>query len=406
VGSLSGKTVVLCVTGSVAAYKAAWVARLLVAAGADVRPVVTEAGARFLGPVTLSGLTGHRVESDMWDASYSGEKHVDLAALADVVVVAPATADTLSRLAHGRADDLVAAIALCATCPVVVAPAMHPAMWSHPATQANVRALEASGRVARVGPVVGPVASGEVGLGRMAEPEAIAAAVEAALVGRDLAGRTVVVTAGPTYEDIDPVRFLGNRSSGKMGFAIAARAAERGAAVHLVAGPVSLETPRGVTRHDVRSALQMRAALAEALGPDLARADALVMAAAVADYRPATASDRKIKKSGGGMQAIDLAENPDLLAEIGARRARSSPVLVGFALETGSRDDVLAYARKKLAEKRVDVVVANHADASLGRDDNDAALVTAEGADWVGVLAKSALADRILDAVAARLPAR
>ncbi len=402
-GALAGKTVVLCVTGSVAAYKSALLARLLVAAGARVLPVMTEAGARFLGPVTLSGLTGNPVRVDMWDPSYSGEMHVDLAAAADLVIVAPATADCLARLAHGRSDDLVGAVALCAKCTVLVAPAMHPRMWDHPATRANVRALEASDRALLVGPVDGPVASGDTGLGRMAEPEAIAAAAERALGGGDLAGRRLVVSAGPTYEDIDPVRFVGNRSSGKMGFAIAARAAARGAAVTLVAGPVALETPRGVRRVDVRSALEMRAALDAALGGDPG-ADALVMAAAVADYRPASPSAAKIKKSGGGLPAIALAENPDLLAELGAQRGeRARPVLVGFALETGTADDVLAYAARKLSDKRVDLVVANHADASLGRDDNDAALVSADGVARLGVLGKPALADRILDAVLARL---
>jgi phosphopantothenoylcysteine decarboxylase/phosphopantothenate--cysteine ligase len=403
---LAGRTVALCVTGSVAAYKAVEVARLLRKSGAKVLPVMTVSGARFVGPVTLSGICGEPVATGMWDPSFAGELHVHLAARADAVAIVPATADVLARLAQGRADDLVTALALCARGPVLAAPAMHPRMWEHPATQRNVADLARQGRVALVGPVSGDVASGESGVGRMAEPasifEAIAGCVGALKVdgvARDLAGLHVVVTAGPTLEDVDPVRFLGNRSTGKMGFALAERAAARGAEVTLVAGPVSLPTPPGrVKRVDVRSALDMREALWEAIGRDLARADVLVMAAAVADHRPADVSPTKIKK-GDARATIELVKNPDLLGEVGIARAGKRPVLVGFAVETAGGDALVTYARRKLVDKRVDLVVANEAAVSFGRDDNRAVLVTADAADALPAASKGAVADVIWDRV-------
>lgn len=397
------RVVALAVTGSVAAYKAVEVARLLVKDGHRVLPLMTSSATRFVGPVTLSGICGEPAATDMWDPSYPGELHVALADRADVVAIVPATADVLARLAAGRADDLVTATALCARSPVLVAPAMHPRMWSHPATQKNVAELARLGRVKMVGPVVGPVASGDVGMGRLEEPAAIARAIEALLAPRDLAGKRVVVTAGPTFEPIDPVRFLGNRSSGKMGFSLAARAAARGASVVLIAGPVALTTPAGVERRDVETAEQMRAALAEALGPDLAGADALVMAAAVADFRPSTATTTKIKKGEGEPPALALAKNPDLIADVAARRTGPRPALVAFALETGGDAEVIAYARNKLVQKRVDLVVANAAHASLGREENRIAFVDARGASPFVTAPKDALADGILDRVASML---
>ncbi len=397
---LSGRTVALCVTGSIAAYKAAALARLLVKAGAKVLPVMTTSAARFLGPVTLAGITGEAVAMDMWDAAVPGELHVRIAERADLVAIVPATADFLARLAQGRADDLAAAVALCTRAPVLAAPAMHPRMWHHPATRRNVATLADDRRVTLVGPVHGEVASGEQGMGRMAEPEAIAEALAALVVpaeAPDLTGVRVTVTAGPTVEDIDPVRFLGNRSSGKMGFAIAERAAARGARVTLIAGPVALETPAGVRRVDVRGALSMRAALWDVLGHDLSKSDALVMAAAVADHRPAFPSETKVKKGDAG--AIDLVKNPDLLAEVGAARKGPRPALVGFAVETGAEDALVAYARKKLDDKRVDFVVANQASESFGRDDGRVTLVTRGGAEPLAVMTKTAIADAVLDRV-------
>ena len=397
-GPLSGRTIALCVTGSIAAYKAVELARLLLKRGARVVPVMTTSASRFVGPVTLAGITGEPVATDMWDPSLPGETHVRIAEKADLVAVVPATADVLARMAQGRADDLVTALVLCARGPVVVAPAMHPRMWDHPATQQNVSQLAAQRRVQLVGPVSGEVASGDVGHGRMAEPEAIVAAITTALSPRDLAGLRVVVTAGPTLEDLDPVRFLGNRSSGKMGFAVAERAAARGADVTLVAGPVSLPTPHGVRRVDVRGAVAMRQALWQAMGLDLSKADALVMAAAVADHRPAEPSASKIKKSDERF-SIDFVRNPDLLAEVGAARVGKRPVLVGFAVETERGQALVAYARRKLGEKKVDLVVANDAGDSFGREDNRATLVTAAEATALPTMTKTSLADVLLDRV-------
>ena len=385
-------TIALAVTGSIAAYKAVEVARLLIKSGATVLPLMTASATRFVGPVTLSGICGEAVATDMWDPSFPGELHVSIADRADAIVIVPATADLLARLATGRADDLVTATALCARGPVVVAPAMHPRMWQHPATQANVTVLR--DRVRFVGPVHGPVASGDVGMGRLADPAAIVAAALEAIAPRDLAGRTIVVTAGPTFEPIDPVRFLGNRSSGQMGFAIAARAAARGARVVLVSGPVALATPPGVERRDVQTTAEMGAALDDVL----VGADALVMAAAVADFRPSTTSTTKLKKGAANEPtAIALAKNPDLIGTIAARRTGPSPKLVAFALETGTDEEVLAYARKKLVAKKVDLVVANAAHESLGKTENRIALVDAAGASTFVAASKTELADRILD---------
>jgi phosphopantothenoylcysteine decarboxylase/phosphopantothenate--cysteine ligase len=377
------------------------VARLLKKAGARVLPLLTRAAKEFVGPQTFSGITGEPVIEDMFDPTFAGEKHVDLGRRADLVLIVPATADLLSRLAAGRADDLVTALVLCASCPIVAAPAMHPRMWTHPATMRNVATIMGDCRVTFVGPVDGEVASGERGMGRLAEPEEIVRAALSELETKDLEGLHIVVTAGPTVEDFDPVRFLGNRSTGKMGFALAERAAARGASVTLVAGPVSLTTPHGVRRIDVRGALAMKAALWDALGTNLDHADALIMSAAVADYRPAETSTTKRKRSAESLE-LKLIPNPDLLAEVGAARHSSQPVLVGFAVETGDDETILKYARGKLAAKRVDMVVANRADEAFGLDDNRATIVTCDGAEPLGVLTKRALADRILDRISAR----
>jgi len=394
-------TIVLAVTGSIAAYKAVEVARLLIKTGAHVLPVLTRAAKEFVGPQTFSGITGHPVADDMFDPTFAGEKHVELGRTADLLLIVPATADLLARIATGRADDLLTALVLCASCPIVAAPAMHPRMWAHPATARNVATILSDRRLSFVGPVDGEVASGERGIGRMAEPEEIVQTALSMLEPRDLLGLRIVVTAGPTVEDIDPVRFLGNRSTGKMGFALAERAAARGADVTLVAGPVSLQTPHGVRRIDVRSALAMKAALWDAIGTNLDKADALIMSAAVADYRPLETSTTKRKRSAQPLD-LKLVPNPDLLAEVGMAKSASKPVLVGFAVETGDDETILEHARKKLEAKRVDIVVANRADEAFGREDNRATIVTREGAEPLGVLSKRALADRILDRTLAR----
>jgi phosphopantothenoylcysteine decarboxylase/phosphopantothenate--cysteine ligase len=408
VSSLKGKTVVLGVTGSIAAYKSVEVARLLVKAGARVEAVLTHSAERFVGAVTLSGITGKAVHRDMWDPSFPGELHVSLADRADAVLVVPATADVLSRFSQGRADDLLTALVLSARGPVLAAPAMHPRMWGHPATRENVDTLARQGRVTLVGPVHGEVASGDVGLGRMADPSSIVAELERVLAetahpspALDLAGVRLLVTAGPTFEPIDPVRFVGNRSSGKMGFSLASAAKRRGAEVTLVAGPVSEPTPDGVTRVDVGTAAELAAAVDRVAGASVDRVDVIVMAAAVADFRVESPSDKKIKKNPGQDELVlRLVKNVDVLAGLGARRGSpSSAVLVGFALETGSDDEILAYARKKLTEKKVDLVVANRADESLGRTTNRIALVGELGATWLPEEDKARLAEAILDEV-------
>jgi phosphopantothenoylcysteine decarboxylase/phosphopantothenate--cysteine ligase len=390
-------TVVLGVTGSIAAYKAAIVARRLLERGVRVVPVMTRAAEEFVGRATFSGLTGEPVLVDAFEPGRGGELHVELGARADAIAVVPATADTIARFASGRAEDLLSATYLCADAPVVIAPAMHPRMWSHPAVARNLELLERDGRVRLVGPVHGVVASGEEGLGRMAEPEDVAAAILAALGPHDLQGLRVVVTAGPTYEDLDPVRYLGNRSTGRMGFAVAERAAARGAHVVLVTGPVSLPTPHGVHRVDVRSAVDMHEALFRVLGPRLADADLLVMSAAVGDYRFAVRHETKLKR-GEAPTTLELRANPDVLAEVASMRQGARPVLVGFAVETAEDDELVELARGKLRKKRVDLVVGNHAEESFGKATNRAALVSEREARWTDTMDKRALADAILDA--------
>jgi phosphopantothenoylcysteine decarboxylase/phosphopantothenate--cysteine ligase len=396
---LAGRRITLCVTGSVAAYKAVLALRLLLKEGAEVEVVLTRSGAEFVGAATFSALTGKAVHTDMFAPGIAGELHVDLAARSDCILIMPATADLLARLVAGRADDVLTATVLCARCPVLCAPAMHPAMWEHPATQRNVAALGADGRVEIIGPVAGEVASGDQGMGRMVEPEVAVAAVLAELCSGDLAGRRVVVTAGPTLEDLDPVRFIGNRSSGKMGFAVAERAAARGAEVTLVSGPVKLLTPSGVERIDVRGAEEMKEALTNAL----VAADLLVMAAAVGDFRPAERIDTKLKRVEGQDLTLSLVQNPDILADIGRARRGERPILIGFAVEADSAERVIAYARDKLDKKRVDLMVANHAADSFGRDTNRATLVSRNTDESLGELSKLALADRILDWAQRRL---
>jgi phosphopantothenoylcysteine decarboxylase / phosphopantothenate---cysteine ligase len=404
-GRLRGKRITLCVTGSVAAYKAVLLLRALKQEGAELEIILSKGGAEFVGAATFAGLTGRAPHTAMFAEHPGGELHVELAQKSDLLLVAPATADVLARLAQGRADDLLTATALCARCPVLVAPAMHPSMWSHPATQRNVQTLVADQRIGFVGPVEGEVASGDVGVGRMAEPDTILSFVVAQLTSGTLRGRHIVVSAGPTAEDIDPVRFISNRSSGKMGFALAERAAAHGAKVTLVAGPVSLPTPAGVTRVDVRSALAMRGAIWQALKPDLSGADALIMTAAVADYRPAETHASKLKR-GVDSIGLELVPNTDLLAELGAARKAELPVLVGFALETEEGERLVAAARGKLAKKRVDLVVANHPDTSIGRESISGSLVGVREAEAFGPVSKRDAADRILDFVAAELDKR
>jgi phosphopantothenoylcysteine decarboxylase / phosphopantothenate---cysteine ligase len=384
--------VLLGVTGGIAAYKAALLARLLEADGADMSVVLTENAARFIGPDTFAALTREPVYSSLWDRP--GEVlHVRLAHESDVAVVAPATANVIAKLAHGLADDLLSATLLEATCPLVVAPAMHTGMWEHEATRANIETLRERGaRI--VGPATGPLAHGDEGIGRLAEPEDIVAGVRAALGPRDLDGRRLVVTAGPTHEPIDPVRFLGNRSTGKMGIAIATAALDRGAAVTLVLGPGTLAPPGRADVVPVETAEDMRDAVLASVDD----ADAVVMAAAVADFRPKQTAGSKLKKDAGVPELI-LEPTPDILAELGERERR--PVLVGFAAET---DDLEASGRSKLASKRLDLVVVNRVGregTGFGSETNEAMILSADGEDeplrtWTKIELASAICDRVV----------
>jgi phosphopantothenoylcysteine decarboxylase/phosphopantothenate--cysteine ligase len=399
-GALAGKRIVLAVTGSIAAYKSVLLARQLTRAGAEVRVILSEAARHFIGEATFTGL-GLRVEGSMWGSP--GESHVTLASWADCVLVAPATADTLARLAAGRADDLLSATVLCSRRALCVAPAMHPAMWAAAATQQNAATLFARG-AHFIGPVEGEVASGEVGLGRMAEPEQILLGLVRAVHGPGrLGGRHVVVTAGPTREALDPVRALTNLSSGRMGYAVAAALVARGADVTLISGPVALPPPDGVRLMPVESALDMQGALDAALGPQLDGADALIMAAAVADYRPLSQATHKLKR-GSEPLVLQLTPNPDLLADIGKRRTTARPVLVGFALESAEGDALVGLGRRKLIEKRVDMVVANST-SGLSGDENQVQLVTPVDCTRLERMSKAKVAGHIVDWLTARLDA-
>lgn len=379
--------------GGIAAFKSVILVRELQRRGAEVRVTMTPSATRFVGPITFTGLTAQPPVVDLWDPSYRGEVHVELGEWADAGVVAPATMNLLGRAAAGLANDAVLATIACMRGPVLYAPAMHTRMWSQASTQRSVQLLREGG-AAFVGPVEGELASGEVGAGRMSEPDAIADAVMRLIGNRDFVDRRVLISAGPTFEDLDPVRFLGNRSSGKMGFAIASAAARRGARVTLVAGPSSQPTPFGVERVDVRSAREMHAAITQRQAVDV-----VIMAAAVADYRPVETAAHKIKKSDGPM-TIELERNPDILAELGASRKGARPILVGFALET---EDVVAHAREKLERKGADLIVANHAAQAFGGDRNEVTLVDASASTSLEPASKLAVADAILDRVATLL---
>ncbi|MFN3598055.1 MAG: bifunctional phosphopantothenoylcysteine decarboxylase/phosphopantothenate synthase [Rubricoccaceae bacterium] len=420
---LAGRRLVLGVSGSIAAYKAPDLLRLLVRAGAEVQPVLTAAAARFVTPLTLSTLAGREALQAIFPdtGADTWTRHVELGLWADGVVVAPASAQTLARLAGGFCDTMLDAVVLSARCPVLVAPAMDHDMWRHPATQANVARLEGFGYTV-VPPARGPLASGLSGDGRLPEPEALVPRIAAWLAAnprrtppddpggnpahgdpaRDkpasgpLAGRHVLVTAGPTREALDPVRFLSNGSTGTMGFALAAAAARRGARVTLVAGPVALPTPPGVDRRNVTSADEMLAAALAA-----ADADLVIAAAAVSDYAPAEPSARKLKKTDDDL-VLRLRRTPDVLATLG-RQKRDGQTLVGFALET---HDAEAHARDKLARKRLDwiaVNVAGEEGAGFGTGTNRLVLLSAEGRRVdLGKAPKTALADAMLDAVLAQ----
>ncbi|MFJ5637487.1 bifunctional phosphopantothenoylcysteine decarboxylase/phosphopantothenate--cysteine ligase CoaBC [Streptomyces goshikiensis] len=397
--------VVLGVSGGIAAYKACELLRRLTESGHEVRVVPTAASLNFVGEATWAALSGNPAGTQVWETVHE-VPHVRIGQGADLVVVAPATADMLAKAAHGLADDLLTNTLLTARCPVVFAPAMHTEMWEHPATQENVATLRRRGAVV-IEPAVGRLTGKDTGKGRLPDPEEIYEVCRRVLArgaaGPDLAGRHVVISAGGTREPLDPVRFLGNRSSGKQGYALARTAAARGARVTLVAANTALPDPAGVDVVRVGTALQLREAVLGAA----ADADAVVMAAAVADFRPAVYADGKIKKKDGQEPApVNLVRNPDILAEISAERAREGQIVVGFAAET---DDVLANGRTKLARKGCDLLVVNEVGETktFGSEENEAVILASDGTETpVAHGPKEALADAIWDQVAARLARR
>jgi phosphopantothenoylcysteine decarboxylase/phosphopantothenate--cysteine ligase len=393
---LNDRRILLIVSGSVAAYKALDLTRLLRKAGASVTAVLTAGGARFVTKEALAGITGQRVHDDLW-AAEAEIGHIRLARLPDLVVVAPASADLLAKMANGLADDLASTILLATRAPILVAPAMNPAMWDHPATRANLAALASRG-VRVVGPGVGAMAEPESGPGRLSEPAEIMVAVEALLApgARPLAGRHALVTAGPTHEPIDPVRYIANRSSGKQGYAIAAALAALGARVTLVSGPVGLPDPSGVTVARVESAREMLAACEAALPADIA-----VMAAAVADWRVAREATQKLKKApGAAAPVLEMALNPDILATL-SHHARRPGLVVGFAAETES---VVEHATAKRLRKGCDWIVANDVSGDvMGGDRNTVHLVTAAGVEDWPEMPKPAVADRLAARIAEAL---
>jgi phosphopantothenoylcysteine decarboxylase/phosphopantothenate--cysteine ligase len=394
---LAGRQIAVGITGSVAAYKAADLVSKLRQAGAEVEVVMSPAAVQFIAPLTLQSLSGRAVVVDMFAAA-EAEAHVEVARRADALVIAPATADCLANLAHGQTPDMVTLTALATAAPVVVAPAMDHQMWEHPATRANVAALRERG-VVFAGPESGRLATGRTGMGRLAEPPVIIATLLMALGARDgdLRGRRIVVSAGGTQEPIDPVRYVGNRSSGKMGFAIAEAARDRGARVTLVTGPVALTTPPGVERVDVRTVQEMLAALKQAT----VMSDAIVMAAAPADFRPGDPAAQKLKKAPGQETlTLTLVKNPDIIATLPGGGVR-----VGFAAETENlRENAIA----KIAAKRLDFIVANDVTAAgsgFGTDTNQVTFFHADGrVEELPLLPKYAVAHAILDRVADRLP--
>ena len=392
---LNSRRVLLGVTGGIAAYKSADLVRRLRDAGAEVRVVMSHGATAFITPLTFQAVSGNPVHTELLDeAAEAGMGHIELARWADQVLVAPATANFIARLAHGLADDLLSTICLATAAPVALAPAMNQQMWSNPATRANCELLEQRG-IDLIGPASGAQACGETGPGRMVEPSEL---VKALAASREsvLAGMHVLVTAGPTYEDIDPVRFIANRSSGRMGFAIAQAARDAGARVSLVAGPVALETPQGIERTDVRSAREM----CDVVLKLAVSADVFISVAAVADYRPARPAAQKLKK-GLPRQKVELVANPDIVSEVAA--LEGGPLTVGFAAET---EKLKEHALEKLSCKRLDMIAANRvgqAGSGFESDHNEILLLTPSGEQNLGKGSKRKLAQLLIEAVASRL---
>lgn len=391
---LQNRRIILGISGGIAAYKAAELTRLLVKAGAEVRVVMTQAAEAFIAPQTLQALSGNEVRSALFDPAHEAAMgHIELARWADLILIAPASANTLARLAHGLADELLSTICLASPSPVMAAPAMNQQMWAHPATQQNVSLLTQRG-IRLIGPARGEQACGDVGPGRMEEPATIFAAVVDHFHTDHLAGRKLLITLGPTREPLDPVRFLSNRSSGKMGMALARAAVSAGAEVVIIAGPTTLPEPQGVKRINVETAAQIHHhAMQEAQGKDI-----FIATAAVSDYRPADISSQKIKKSNEQI-ALTLVKNPDILADVSA--AFPALFCVGFAAET---HELEKHARNKLANKRLDMIAANPVNDGLGfdRDDNSLEVFWPEGHQSLPVTSKQQLAAALIELIAKR----
>jgi phosphopantothenoylcysteine decarboxylase/phosphopantothenate--cysteine ligase len=391
--SLGGKRILLVIGGGIAAYKSLDLIRRLRERGASVRCIMTQGAQHFVTPLAASAISGQRTHTDLFDREDEADiGHIKLARDADAVVVAPATANLMAKMAGGHADDLASTVLLATTLPILIAPAMNVRMWLHPATQRNLATLRADG-VRVVGPNEGAMAEAEFGPGRMAEPLEIAAALEALVAPAQgpLAGRRVLITSGPTHEPIDPVRYIANRSSGKQGHAIARAAAEAGAAVTLISGPVAIPDPEGVRTVHVESAREMLRAVEAALPADIG-----IFAAAVADWRTAGEAAEKMKKDGGALPQLHLVENPDILATIAHRKEGRPPLVVGFAAETGN---VIPYAQAKLARKGCDLIVANDVSPEggvMGGDRNTVHLVSAAGVETWPTLGKDEVARRLV----------
>ena len=395
---LTDKHILLIVSGGIAAFKALDLVRRLKERGARVTPVLTTGGAQFVTPLSLSALSGAKVYQDLFDLTDEAEMgHIELSRAADLIVVAPATADLMAKMAGGQADDLASTLLLATDTPVLIAPAMNVRMWDHPATQRNLATLKGDG-ILTVGPNQGDMACGEYGYGRMAEPLEIVDVISAALADGPLKGRHVLVTSGPTHEPIDPVRYIANRSSGAQGTAIAKALVALGARVTFVSGPASVPPPVGVDLRPVETAQEMLDAVMAALP-----ADAAVFAAAVADWRVASASDRKIKKEAGALPQLTFAENPDILAHVAGLRQGRPTLVVGFAAET---NDVLAHATAKRARKGCDWIVANDVSPEtgiMGGSENAVTIITAEGTEEWPRMGKDAVASRLAARIAARI---
>lgn len=395
-GELDGRHLLLGVTGGVAAFKACELARELQRRGATVQVAMTEAATRFIGTATFQALTGRPVYTDAWDGRIdNGMPHIDLSRGADAILIAPATADFMAKVANGLADDLLSTLVLARDCPLLLAPAMNRQMWAAAPTQRNLRTLRADG-VAILGPGAGEQACGETGDGRMLEAQALVEETIAFFAPKRLAGRRMLITAGPTFEPIDPVRGITNLSSGKMGYAIARACRHAGAEVVLVSGPTALPAPQGVRRVEVHTAREMLAAVLT----DVSGQDAFVAVAAVADWRVANASDRKLKKTeGGAPPRLEFEQNPDILATVAAMPG--APYCVGFAAET---EDLESNAQDKRRRKQVPLLVGNIGQSTFGRDDNELLVIDAQGSTRLPRASKTALARALVDEIARRLP--